>query len=396
VKKLPKILIYFSILIMAIFLSISITKNYVAHVYLSEYKSGLNEKRQDARRQGYFLKRSLEFSRSNAETLFELGKLYADENSIGKSREDRDKSYGMAKEFLEASLMRKPTDGRNRAEYAWYIGSSGETNEAIEQFNMAINSDPTYAYLHMLYAMWCVNQVKEKIDITNTAQFVEKYGNAQRKDETLKSYDGRSINGVSIATFLRTGQMEWDKALSLGARRYQDEYESLADLNLLGFEIDKSISNYKRADNKLMLTRCYIIKGNYNKAVNILGLIIEEEEEGKFSGVRLAKIKKLLLVVIDHDPNNYRSFYCLGKIHTRLGETEQAISNYKSSIHLNPKHIDSHLNLAELYNEAGKIDLAIEEYETILGLSPNHKEATQLLSEAIMFEYKDAEFLKKP
>jgi tetratricopeptide (TPR) repeat protein len=299
----------------------------------------------------------------------------------------------MAKEFLEASLKRKPTDGRNRAEYAWYIGSSGETNEAIEQFNMAINSDPTYAYLHMLYAMWCVNQVKTKIDITNTVQFVEKYRNEQRKDETLKSYDNRSINGVSIATFLRTGQMEWNKALSLGARRYQDEYESLADFHLMRFELDKAISNYKRADNKLMLTRCYIIKGNYNKAVNILGLIIKKEE-GKLSGVRLAKIKKLLLVVIDHDPNNYRSFYCLGKIHTRLGKTEKAIGNFKTTVNLKPKHIDAHLSLAELYNQTGKIDLAIEEYETILSLSPNHKEATRLLSEAIRLKYKNAEFLK--
>ncbi len=373
-------------------MSISITKNYVAHVYLSEYKSGLNEKRQDSRRQGSFLKRSLEFSRSNAETLFELGKLYADENSIGKSREDRDKSYEMAKEFLQEALMRKPTDGRNRAEYAWYIGSSGETNEAIEQFNIAINSDPTYAYLHMLHAMWCVNQVKTKIDITNTVQFVEKYRNEQRKAETLKSYDNLSINGVSIATFLRTGQMEWDKALSLGARRYQDEYESLADLNLLGFELDKAISNYKRAKNKLMLARCYIIKGNYNRAVNILVRIINED--GKPSKVGLLRTRELLIVVIDHDPGNYRSFYCLGRIHTRLGKTEKAIGNFKTTVNLKPKHIDAHLSLAELYHQTEKIDLAIEEYETILGLSPNHKEATRLLSEAIRLKYKNAEFLK--
>ena len=53
-----------------------------------------------------------------------------------------------------------------------------------------------------------------------------------KKEETLKSYDNRYINGVSIAEFLRTCKIEWDKALSLGARRYQYEYESLADFNL--------------------------------------------------------------------------------------------------------------------------------------------------------------------
>jgi hypothetical protein len=49
------------------------------------------------------------------------------------------------------------------------------------------------------------------------------------------------------------------------------------------------------------------------------------------------------------------------------------------------------MNLAELYSQADKADLAIKEYETILEHSPNHKEATNLLSEAIMVKYKDYE-----
>jgi tetratricopeptide (TPR) repeat protein len=393
-KKFPKILICFSILITAIFLSISVARDYVAHVYLSEYKSGLSEKRQDARRQGHLLRRSLEFSHSNAETLFELGRFYVNEKHIGKSREDRNKSYELAREFFQEALTRKPTDGRIRATYAWYIGNKGKTNEAIERFNEAINLGPTDAYLRKVYAMWCVNQVKKEINFTNTVQFAEKYRDEQKRDEILKSYDDRSINGVSIATFLRTGQEEWDKALSLGTRKDQAAYNSLADLNLLRYELDEAIGNYNRAKNKFMLTRCYIIKGDYNRAVNILGSIIKGGGTPFWGD--LAIIKRLLMVVIDNDPKNYQSFYWLGKFHTRLRNAEKAIRNFEMTVQLNPKHIDAHLNLAKLYNLTGKIDLAIEEYETILEQAPNQKEATNLLGETIRSKYKDAEFLIKP
>ena len=399
-KKLPKLLIYFSILIAVIFLFIYIARDYVAHVYLSEYKSGLKEKRQDTGRQGHLLRRSLELSPSNAETLFELGRFYVNEKHIGKSREDRNKSYELAKGYFQEALIRKPTDGRARATYAWYIGNKGKTNEAIEHFNRAITLGPTDAYLHMIYAMWCVNQVKKEINFTNTVQFVEKYRDEQKRDETLKSYDNRSINGVNITTFLRTGQEEWDKALSLGTRKDRKKllnkaaHNSLADLNLLKYKLDEAIGNYNRADNNLMLTRCYIIKGDYNRAVNILGSIIKGGGT-PFWG-NLKKIKKLLMDVRDNDPKNYQSFYWLGETYTRLRKTEKAILSFKTTVQLNPKHIDAHLSLAELYNQTGKIDLAIEEYETILEQDPNHKEATNLLGEAIRSKYKDAEFLKKP
>ena len=99
---------------------------------------------------------------------------------------------------------------------------------------------------------------------------------------------------------------------------------------------------------------------------------------------------------LNNGPKNHQPFYWLGKLYTRLGKAERAISNYKLSIHLNHGHIDSHLSMAELYNQAEKIDLAIKEYQIILEQVPNHKEATRLLSEAVMFQYKDAEFLKKP
>jgi len=396
-KKISKILIYSSILIISIYLFISIARDGIAHVYLSEYKESLKGEEGGIERQGFLLRKSLRLCSSNAETFFELGKLYVDEYHeypIDKDSEAWIESYAQVKEIFQEALMLKPTDGRKRSEYAWYIGCEGDTNEAIKQFNTSINFNPADAILHMLFAMWCVTVVQDKIDITNTVQLIENYRNEKKKEETLKSYDNSFINGVSIAKFLSIYQIESDKALLLGARRDRYEYERLADFNLIRFDLDKAILNYKRAKNRDMLTRCYIIKGEYNKAVNILARNLQGD--GKLSSSRFSETKKLLMDVTNNDPKNYQPFYWLGKLHTSLGETEQAVSNYKSSIHLNPGHIDSHLDLAELYNQTGKVDLAIKEYEAILEKAPNHKEATRLLREAFMFEYKDDELLKTP
>ena len=99
---------------------------------------------------------------------------------------------------------------------------------------------------------------------------------------------------------------------------------------------------------------------------------------------------------MDNDPKNYLSFYWLGKTYNRLRKTEKAIENFKTTVRLNPKHIDAHLSLAKLYNLTGRIDLSIGEYETILEQDSNHKEATHLLGESVRSRYKDAEFLIKP
>ena len=393
-KKIPKILVYSSILILTIYLFISITREYTAYKYLSDYKNSLKDKRRDVKYQDKLLKKSLSYSQTNAETFFKLGKLYAFTSPIGKTREERVESYDLSREYFLEGINRKPTDGRNRAVYARYTGN--KTNHAIEHFNLAINLNPTDAYIHKLYAMWCMNRVKKEINIKNTVQFLEQYRN--EKDKTLNSYNSQYINGVSIATFLKTSQMEWDKVQSLMSdRRWsrdQAAHKSLADLNLLNFELDWAIENYNRAGNKLMLARCYIIKDDPKQAVNILGSVIKRGDT-LYRG-NLTEIKNILMLALDNDSENYKSFYWLGEIYTRLRKPEKAIGNFKTTVHLNPGHIDAHLNLAELYNRTGKVDLAIKEYEAILGRVPNHTEATHLLGEAIKLKYKDSGPSTKP
>jgi tetratricopeptide (TPR) repeat protein len=396
---MTKLLVCLSILIAAILLFISIINDHTAQKYYSEYKRILREDRQDIKHQIHYLRKSLEYSPSNAKTLFELGRSYIREKSMASSKEDINKSYELAKETFQEALMRKPTDGSNYAQYAWYIGYSGETNEAIEYFEKAISLEMTDAYVHRQYAMWCVNQVKKEINFMDMSQFVDTYKSEQRKAEILKSYDTRFINGVSIITFLEKAQTEWDKALSLGTYRNQRvrnrerAHNSLAELNLMRYEIDGAIGNYKRANNKIMLAKCYFIKEKYTATIGVLEPIIKEGGE-HFQG-NSNEIKRLLMEIINHNPKDYMAFYWLGETYTRLGKNEEAIVNLKRVVELNPEHVDAHLNLAKLYKSAGKSELAIYEYEMVLSLNSNHKEAADLLGEAIIEKYKDAEFMIK-
>lgn len=395
-----RLLVSLSILTTAFLLTISITKDHAAKKYHSEYKRALRKDSKDVKRQIHYLRRSLEYSPSNAETLFELGRAYIKEKSIGKSKEDRDRSYALAKKrFLEA-LMRKPADGANYAQYAWYIGYNGETNEAIEYFEKAVSLQMTDAYVHRLYAMWCVNQAKGEINLRDTSQFADAYRSKQKREDALKSYDTRFINGVSVAAFLEKAQVEWDKALSLGVYRSgralnrEKARNSLAELNLMRHEIDEAVGNYKRANNKIMQATCYFIKEDYGNAVSVLGSIINNNEGKDFRSDR-KEAEKLLREVIRQNPENYQAFYWLGKSYAGLGMNKKAIANLKKAVELNPKHADVHLNLAKLYKLTGKSELAIYEYEMVLSLNPNHKEAADFLGEAIREKYKDAEFMIK-
>ena len=386
-KKILKILVYSSILILAIYLFVSITREYAAHKYLSDYKLSLKHKSKDTKYQNNLLKRSLRYSATNAETLFELGKI----GPIVKSREERIDSDTCSKGYFLEALNRKPTDARNRAVYAWYTGN--KTNRALADFNMAINLYPTDAYTHKLYAMWCMNQVKRDIDITDTVELLKQYRKWQDLGNPLKSYDDLYAKGISISELLRTSKTEWDKVYSLVSRHHWDRdkvaHRNLADFNLLIFQLDRAIDLYKQVGNKLMLARCYILKDDSAKAVSILGSVIKED--GTLYQRNLTDIKKLLILSIKKDPGNHQLFYYLGMIHTRLKKNSMAISNFKTMVLLNPKHIGPHMNLAKLYSQADKADLAIKEYETILEHSPNHKDATHLLSEAITVKYKDYE-----
>lgn len=389
VNQLPECLVIFSILIVSIFLFITFFKEYNAHKYHVEYQKISSNNIRDRlihEKQIYLLKKSVVISPTNADALFELGKSYIDKMSYVKSNEEKYKSYNTAKDFFLKALFYKPTDGKHWARYAWHIGLNGETNEAIEYFKKAIYLQESDPFVHSLYARWCVNLVKSKIDFLDPARCEEMNRNNQKENNTIQYYDRRFINDISITAFLEKAQIEWDKAISLKATVNDTtfnniKHNSLADLELIKCNISKAIGNYNAAGNKIMIAKCYYIKENYNETVNILNGIINGSSAN--FGKYLPEIRNLLNNIIKKDASNYRALYCSGKIYNKLKQPRLALLDFKTVVKIDPKHIDAHLELAKIYRSNGQSDLAMEEYETVISLDPNHKEAVDLLSEAL-------------
>ncbi len=390
-KDISKISFYSSILIISILLSVSIIKEYISHTHYAEYQDALKEKEQDIRSQISLLKKAVESSPSNPDMLFKLGKAYIKEMSIVKDRKEKIRSYRNAKKSFQEALLRKPTYERFWAAYAWYIGHNGEVENAITYFDYAICLGPIDAYVHSLYARWCIYQIKKEISIEDSVNVIKAGILKQEFDEILQTYENRFIDGLSIAFYLNLARREWNAALSLGIHKDQTVNSSLADLNLLSYEFDKAIEYYKHAGNKIMLLRCYFIKREYPKAFRILESIVTNEASQK----DLIKTQRLLVYAIQEDSENYRSFYWLGEVYTKLGMSEKAIKSYQILIELKPKYTEVHLKLAKLFELTGKIGLAIKEYEKILSLNPRHKEAAGFLRDAIRENYKDVKPILK-
>lgn len=390
VKLIPKLLVFSSILIISIHLFISITKDYVAHKYYLKYKQILNNKKQDPDGRIHFLSNTLKNSPLNADAVFELGKSYIAKMPDVESTEEKNELFNIAKNTFLNSLKLKPTDGIHWAMYAWYIGLKGETNEAIECFDKAMYLSKSDFFTHQLYASWCVNLVKRKIDFENSSRCTD-------INENFLKLDNQFINGIRAITFVETAQMEWDKAISLKATRNDAAfnnivYNSLAELALIKCDIDSAIGYYIATNNRIMLAKCHLMKaechfmkGDYISTVGILESIIKNG--GNAFSDNLEVIKKLLGNVIVEDMKNIKALYLSGELYSILGMTKKTMQYLSAIVKLYPKHIEAHLKLAKIYESTDQTDLAVEEYETIMSLNPDHKEAFDALGEIIRRNY---------
>jgi protein O-mannosyl-transferase len=73
-------------------------------------------------------------------------------------------------------------------------------------------------------------------------------------------------------------------------------------------------------------------------------------------------------VVID---NNWVAYARLGQVFSKEGRTDEAISQYRQALKLNPDAADTHYNLANALYRKGLLGEAISEYQENLRLNPN-------------------------
>lgn len=91
---------------------------------------------------------------------------------------------------------------------------------------------------------------------------------------------------------------------------------------------------------------------------------------------------KILLQLIQAQPQNSEAFYLLGTSLSLIGQWESATQYLSAAIKLNPKVPQFYHNLGLVYKETGEVLTAIEQYNKALQLNPNYFQAYHKLANA--------------
>ena len=102
--------------------------------------------------------------------------------------------------------------------------------------------------------------------------------------------------------------------------------------------------------------------------------------------------KKILLELLDKNPNSYIAHKLLGEVYEKEGGMRKAIDEYVQAVDLNKKDEESYFKVASLLIQLDKQDEAQGMLFNLLQLKPGMLEATELLGEILIEKemYKEA------
>jgi tetratricopeptide (TPR) repeat protein len=92
----------------------------------------------------------------------------------------------------------------------------------------------------------------------------------------------------------------------------------------------------------------------------------------------ISEYKKALAI----NPNYYKAHNNLGVAYARKGRLDEAISEYKKTLAIKPSFVEAYNNLGVAYARKGRLDEAISEYKRVLILKPRYAETYYNLGNA--------------
>src|SRR4051794_31470934 len=102
------------------------------------------------------------------------------------------------------------------------------------------------------------------------------------------------------------------------------------------------------------------------------------EAEAALEKQDYARAEKLLLPVVDLDPNDYRAWFDLAYVYNATNRRSDAISAYRKSVAIKPDVFAANLNLGLLLAAAGNNDEAAKFLSAATQLKPDTKPAESL------------------
>jgi tetratricopeptide (TPR) repeat protein len=231
----------------------------------------------------------------------------------------------------------------------------GRTDEAIEEYKIALRIKPDYAEAHNNLGNSYYEQ--GRID-----EAIEEYKIALRikPDHAVAHYN----LGNAYANLGRTDEAieEYKKALRIRPD-YAEAHNNLGNVyDSLG-RTDEAIEKYKIA---------LRFKPDYAEAHNNLGNVYD-------SLGRTDEAIEKYKIAIRHKPDFAEAHNNLGNAYGKKGLFDIAVEEFLTALRLEPDFVEIHFNLGVTYKAKGLREEAIREFEQVLEMNPQDKEAREVL-----------------
>lgn len=223
-------------------------------------------------------------------------------------------------------------DAKNPAAFAGYgmaLGKQFKLDAAEEQFNKALELDPTNAVAHAGKALVLMNR------LASSNMTIR-----QQRDSILK-------------------QAESECRMALQKDPYSPEAhyqlaQSLREQN----RMDEAISEYNEA-----------IKSDpkYSEAFAGLGML-------KLAQSSLGEAEGAFKQAIQYNTGNSTAHYGLGKTYLKMGNVDAAIKELNTALYQNPNSFPAHQAMGECYQAQGNNNAAIAEYRKSASIKPENPE----------------------
>jgi tetratricopeptide (TPR) repeat protein len=280
-------------------------------------------------------------------------------------------------------------------------GRSDLANKAIEEYRLAIEADPTSAYLTAGLAELYARTGRIRDAVLEAQDILKKDPNNLEAHRLLGHIYLRSLGDVQEGN----GS---DSVLKLAIEQYEqivkldpsstDDHLLLGRLYKVNNDLQRAESEFKTAvalqpdseDAITALALLYTEENDYTRAAQVLGSVPDSARSAKLYSVlgytyeQQKDYKKAIeayrkATELDHD--NLDAIRGLAQNLLNDGQTDAALEQYQIVADANPEDAQSYLRIADIYRREGKFDLALE----------NLKKAQAMVQDLMEVQYSFAE-----
>jgi tetratricopeptide (TPR) repeat protein len=241
------------------------------------------------------------------------------------------------------------------------------TNEAISNFQYAIQLNPTYAGAHQSLGI-----VLQRLG--NTGEAIRQFQEAIRfRAHYAEAYDGL---GTAFDTMGR-----FDEAV----RQYREAIRSNPDDARIHYNLAGSLHREGQIDEALKeLQQAIRLQPDCAEAYNNVGAILEEKGQPDQAIRQYQEAVRL-------QPESAQFHFNLGVVLNATGHLDEGISEFEKAIQLRPDFTQARNNLGIGLGRKGRLEEAVSQFREAIRLKPNEPESHINLSYTLSVQGKREE-----